>query len=816
MVGDLHGSQDRQHGQIGPAARRRRADDADAALAELFSTAYAGLPDSVGAPGRRAAVAGSGVALVVLGSYGRREPAPGSDLDLLLVHTESAAVVDTLAAALWYPLWDCGYRLDYAVRTVAQAVAEAGRDVRTAMGLLDARHVAGDPELTLTLRTSVRTDWRRHARRRLPELRAQVQARAARIGELAQLAEPDVKEAYGGLRDATTLRALVSSWLVDVPHQVVEPARLLLLDVRDALHEVTGRSTDRVLAEHAEDVATEMGLAADRDGLLQVVYGAGRDLAHASDAAWRRVGAQLGPGRPMRRRSGTAGPQLTSLAAGVGVLDGEVVLYPDATPERDPLLGLRAAVAAAQAGLPLTDAVCMRLARAGAPMPVPWPAEGRRLLCALLGSGQGLPDVWESLDRAGAVQRWLPEWAGVRMLPPRSAVHRYTVDRHLVQTCVQAAREQGRVRRPDLLVVAALVHDLGKARAFAGAEHSAAGATVAFEVARRWGFDEADAGTVELLVRHHLLLVRLATTRDVTDPATAAAVVGAVGAADTLDLLVALTVADARATGPLAASSWRLALVGALAGRVRAELAGAWTPPPDRPISAPPSHGGVGLRVVFDGVPEFGQPEPGAGSTPAPALGDSVPRLVIAVPDRAGALATVAGVLALDRLPVRQAIVHPGGEHGSAGLSEWLIGDSAELDPVLLRERIAVALRDDGRAVARRLARRDDPAPAHPTPVNTAAVNPAGPTVLTVPYASADATVLEVRASDRPGLLHQVCRALARLGADIRSAHVATLGAVAVDVFYVTDRDGHRFGADAAVALVAELTRELVGPPRSC
>jgi [protein-PII] uridylyltransferase len=287
-----------------------------------------------------------------------------------------------------------------------------------------------------------------------------------------------------------------------------------------------------------------------------------------------------------RRRQRTGGPLLLALDEGVGQHEGEVVLMPDARPERDAVLGLRAAAVAADRELVLSPAVCARLASSAADLPEPWPGEARRLLCALLGAGHGLLEVWEALDQAGYISRILPEWDAVRFRPPQSAIHRFTVDRHLLETCVEASAMVRDVRRPDLLLVAALLHDLGKAL---DGDHSVTGAGIAARVARRIGFSEADADTITLLVRQHLMLAQVATRRDLEDPMTVDMVVGIVRNTETLDLLEALTYADARAAGPAASSPWRMRLVGELCRRVRSELAGGgesmWT-------EAPPVQGG--------------------------------------------------------------------------------------------------------------------------------------------------------------------------------------------------------------------------------
>ena len=152
----------------------------------------------------------TGVALVAVGGYGRAELAPHSDLDVVLVSDEGVDLGE-LAERVWYPLWDSGSKLDHSVRTLPEMVAAAGGDLRVALGLLDLRHLAGDPNLTLRLRTTMLAHWRRQAREQLPALRELVRGRHELVGELAHLSVPDLKEAEGGLRDATVLKALVAT-----------------------------------------------------------------------------------------------------------------------------------------------------------------------------------------------------------------------------------------------------------------------------------------------------------------------------------------------------------------------------------------------------------------------------------------------------------------------------------------------------------------------------------------------------------------------------------------------------------------------------
>ena len=252
-----------------------------------------------------------GAALVAVGGYGRAELAPYSDLDVVLVADEGVELGE-VAERVWYPLWDSGSRLDHSVRSFPEMVATADADLKVALGLLDLRHLAGDPNLTLRLRATMLTGWRRRARTRLPELREMVRARHDLLGELAHLSVPDLKEAEGGLRDATALNALVASWLVDVPHADLERCRGALLNVRDVLHATAGRATDRIAPELWGELAEGLGL--DDDAAAQRhVRELGRRITHLSRLTWRRVDGVLA--RPGSTR-GVRRPVLDTLVPG--------------------------------------------------------------------------------------------------------------------------------------------------------------------------------------------------------------------------------------------------------------------------------------------------------------------------------------------------------------------------------------------------------------------------------------------------------------------------------------------------------------------
>ncbi|MFG2131992.1 [protein-PII] uridylyltransferase [Streptomyces sp. NPDC048751] len=777
-----------------------------AALAELTDEWLSGLFDA-GSEELR------GVSLVAVGGYGRGELSPRSDLDLLLLHDgQDPKAVAALADRLWYPVWDLGLALDHSVRTPAEARGTAGEDLKVQLGLLDARHLAGDLGLTAGLRTAVLADWRNQAPKRLPELQELCAERAERQGELQYLLEPDLKEARGGLRDATALRAVAASWLADAPREGLADARRRLLDVRDALHLTTGRATDRLALQEQDQVAAELGML-DADTLLRQVYEAARVISYASDVTWREVGRVL-RSRAVRPRlramlgAGKPAPERSPLAEGVVEQDGEVVLARAARPERDPVLPLRAAAAAAQAGLPLSLHAVRRMAAATRPLPTPWPAEAREQLVTLLGSGQPTIDVWEALEAEGLITRLLPDWERVRCRPQRNAVHLWTVDRHLIETAVRASEFTRRVSRPDLLLVAALLHDIGKG--WPG-DHSVAGEIIAKDVATRIGFDRADVTVVSSLVRHHLLLIETATRRDLEDPATVRSVAEAVGSQGTLELLHALTEADALATGPAAWSSWRGSLVADLVKRVSAVLAG---DDPEEPEDTAPTAEQERLAVEAHrtGGPVLAlraQTEPPSDGEPS---GDPEPlgvELLIAVPDQPGVLPAVAGVLAMHRLTVRTAELRSlglpdGVDEGSVLLLNWRVAAEYGSLPQAARLRADLVRALDGSLdIASRLAERDAAYPRRRGVVAPAAH------VKVASAASRLATVIEVRAQDAPGLLFRIGRALEDAAVHVRSAHVSTLGANAVDAFYVTGPKGDPLPADEAAGLARKLEETL-------
>jgi [protein-PII] uridylyltransferase len=740
---------------------------------EDFCRAYAAEADDwlSGVATRAVGESNRHLALLAVGGYGRASLCPYSDLDVVLVH-RGHRDIKSVADAIWYPVWDEGVHLDHSVRRPSEVLSAAADDVRVALGLLDARLVWGDPKVAEPLVEKARAAWRNSlGTRYLPDLQEQMEERHRGAGDVAFLLEPDLKESHGGLRDVNVLQAIsaYAPLLADYADLAsLESASALLTRVRVELHRIAGREQDRLLLQDQDQIAAALGFA-DADVLMAAVSEAGRQTAWVSDDVWRRRrlwDPTPPPRRHRLRRSeerpvGTAtervGPDMVDL-------DGEIALLSSAPVSEDASLAFRLAGVAAALDRPIAKGSLHRLADRMPPPGDPWAPEVLDALVQLLASGRPAIDKIESLDQHGLLVRIIPEWSAVRNKPQRNAYHTYTVDRHLLEAAALAAELTDRVERPDLLLVGALLHDIGKG--YPG-DHTKVGMDLVRTLATRMGFSPADVDILVDLVRHHLLLPDTALRRDLDDPTTVSNVARAIGNPVTLHLLGALTEADSRATGPSAWGAWKAGLVADLVARVDRELAG--EAPREGPVPIPQAYRALVEEVHTSGLPSVSL-EP--------------PRVVVAAPDRPGLLSAVAGALALNGMNVRAANVS--GEGGVAvEVFTVEVARGTWPDTARLREDLAAVL-SDPMAIAGRLSERGR---IYPTPRRSAAHVP-GADVKVDNEASESATVLEVRAPDEVGLLHGITRVLFEASLDVVSARVSTLGDLVVDAFYVRESTG--------------------------
>ncbi|MCI1241046.1 MAG: HD domain-containing protein [Bifidobacterium subtile] len=575
----------------GASKRKARTALAVSAIAQLWSEATGALPF---------AIPEQGVGLAAVGSLGRGQIGPSSDLDLVLIyepHALNDSQLNALADALWYPLWDSGLDLDHSVRTRQQCEGVTDHDLPAAMGWLDVRPIAGDAELITATAGSILERWRKAARKRLPELLESAQSRLDSFGRMAYLNQPDIKEARGGLRDTVLISALAASWLADRPHGNYDDAVERLLDVRDCIHLAAAKDTDLMLTQYQPAIAQTLGLAdptlpederATRsiDDLQMLLARIGRQIAFSWELTSSRAKHALTHERPrfaffqlLNPRSGgkREAPVFRTLAPGVVEHENEVALAVGAKPAKHADLPLRVAVAAAQAKLPINPLTLRNLKHC----PVrdrDWSIEERTLLIRLLGAGDVLPRVWEELDFINIPGHWIPEWLGVRNRPSASAAHRYTIDQHMIEVVSRLGRVAPDGRRYDdaryaALLLAGLLHDIGKRPGVP--DHAIEGARHVPVILRRLGFSEDIVRIATLLVREHLTLSEFATGRDPEDPAVAEELAARVDHDPlTLDMLFDLTRADGSSLGATANeaitkkygwSRWRESLVRTMA-----------------------------------------------------------------------------------------------------------------------------------------------------------------------------------------------------------------------------------------------------------
>jgi [protein-PII] uridylyltransferase len=752
--------------------RRDRSNESDRFLSQLFHKAIQDLGE---------AEMGKEIALAAVGGYGRGELSPGSDLDILFIHSGrvSSEKLKALVNEVLYPLWDTK-SVDHSVRTRSETRDAATSDLRVATGLLDIRLITGNADLVANVQSDALELWRKNAKEKLQDLHKSLQERHTRAGELAYLLEPDLKEARGGLRDIQALRAIALSGAVTVPLEKISWAESTLNNVRESLHIASGRGKDRLLFQEQDKVADLLKYA-DADAMMGDVARAARSVDYLLDYTWHTLEhkGKDGLGRILKR------PRVATVAKNVSASNREIVIDPFTSFNEDPVVGLRAAATAAQLGLPLSLDTCTELSEAlkkgEGMLSNPWPREARELLIALIGAGEAMVGIFEILDQEEIIFHWIPEWMSVRSLPQRNALHRHTVDRHMVETAVHAAALTRKVQRPDLLLFAALFHDIGKGTQ---EDHSERGVRLIEPIAQRIGFDAKDIEVLKNLVLHHLLLSSTATRRDLDDPATIASVVSVIPDVNTLELLHALSIADGEATGSAGWSEWKATLVNDLVQRVKRAMAGA-------EVAQQPEVSQEQIAQAEKGVLRVTLEEHSSGYA-----------VEVISPDKPGLLSIVAGVFNISRLDVKSARTKT---LGNSAVMYWIVTPephAPEITDTKLHELIAAALVDSKDVEEKLFARAAAYASIPTIPVPD-------PEVEIFTDAATDATVIEVRSHDRPGLLFRIGAAITQSKIDIRSAIVTTLGAEAIDTLYVTELTGGPLSTERANEVASHLKQAL-------
>jgi len=737
-------------GESGLAAVRRLSEAADQAVGAVWSS----LPST------------AGTALLAVGEYGRRAPAPGSPLELMLLRAPRATEPDPSPGVAFEQLWPSGLETEYRTYGTDEATSLAAGDTQALLSFLDARFLAGNEQLY--------QDWMKevlfaqgnppdHFLKRLAEA---PQSRHLRLDDATSGLEPDLMQGKGGLWDLAAI-----GWIEKVagPQELaVEQDRLdhaaeVLHSVRCRLHWFTGRPSDAFEVHYQQPVAEALAGAdhsAGRDvDLMRDLYAGCRDIAFALDCL-------VVP--PKKRGEDLAAAFRQGLGQGAGRWDPEAL-----------------------------DAF-IQILEAG--------DLGRLAL--------------RSLDVTGDLARAIPNWEQIRCLPQRNIYHRFTVDVHSIETAVAV---HGLKNSPDEkirsiaseifedggrpLLLGAFYHDIGKG---SGGDHSLAGRRLAEEAMEHMGIEGEVASEAAWLVANHLMLTEAATKRDIGDEAMVEELADKVAVQRRLKMLYLLSRADAEATGPDAWSTWKATLVARLFERVGHILDHGRLGAPnaaqiihDKTEEIKSAFGGYPhLEQLLAGMPRewlVSQPssalinqtrlmlefQPDAEMTLSPVVdrGAGIWEVTVVARDRPGLFSKISGALALHDLNILGAEVYTNRE----GIALEAMRLEARGDE---EHRFEHVTEDALKALHGRLAieaRLAEKIAMHPSLPSKGKQEPTK--VLVDNDASDFYTVIEVHAEDRIGRLFAITRSVAELDVDIHLAKVSTYGHDIIDTFYVTDVD---------------------------
>lgn len=836
---------------------------------------WASILDSLADEQRRAA---AGITLVAHGGYGRQEMAPFSDIDLMLLHDGRAERIVTEAAArLVQDLFDAGLQVGQSVRTAAEAVRLARGDATILTTLLDARAVAGPAAAVNQLAVRLRRMVQRGRRQQLTQLIEARQEEADRYGETVALLEPNVKRSPGGLRDIQLAHWLglilfgADSWdrlvaaggITAADATVLQDGARFLTGIRLDLHLAAGRAADELTRDRQALIAQARHYE-PRGGLLGVERFM-REYIHHTRGVKRVADAMVTAARG--GGTGLASQLLGHVVDGLfRVGPGSVAVLPgrSAMVGGDPVLTIRLLWLGLLHGLPL-DAGSWESVRAVAvegssaagddESSPPPSAEARAAFLALLTPPPaarvqwqtGLADLLHRLHDAGLLERFIPGFAHARDLPQFNNYHKYTIDEHSILTlgrCLDLQSGEGwldrvwqQVGRPRPLLLAALMHDLGKG--YPG-DHSVVGADMARDACARLGLPAEESTIVEFLVRNHLVMAHLAFRRDVGDDSLVAGFARQVGSPGVLRLLTLLTAADVTAVGPGTWTTWKADLLRDLYDRTLHVLSG----------EAPAEQAArdrAAVERMLDGRPVDDPVRRRFASLPAASVRGANPARVVEElgrlcrlpsegafaivrwqPENATVLITVgtearfaAGVfhrvtaaLAAERLEILAADIHTLADGDVLDRFTVRDPDFAGQPPGDRLGEIATAIRE--------AARRLDAVPFRPQWNPFAPqVRPAVQEPVRVAFdaeSSRQATIVEVFAHDSPGLLSRLAGVIAEAGLSVQAARIGTYRDQVVDVFHVTDAAGRKVDdaamLDRLARAIERAAEPITGPGR--
>lgn len=798
--------------------------------------------------------AGEQIAVVATGGYGRGTLAPGSDIDLLfLLPYKQTAWGESVVEAILYVLWDLKLKVGHATRSVAECLREGRADMTIRTALLEARFLFGERALFDELAARFDAEVVQGTAAEFVEAKLRERdARVAKSGASRYLVEPNVKDGKGGLRDLNTLfwiakytfRVTETEDLVGAGLFTPEELRLFerceefLWRVRCHVHFATGRAEERLSFGLQPRIAERLGYA-PRGGLTAVerfmksYFLIAKDVGDLTAIVCAEMEARHTKRPPVlnrwfgRFRERFRAPDLES--DDFRLDNGRLGVSREDAFERDPVNLIRLFWLSDRHDLaihPDASRLATRSLSLIGPL-VRVDREANRLFLDLLTSQNAPETVLRHMNETGVLGRFVPDFGRIVAMMQFNMYHHFTVDEHLIRSLGVLAKIEsgeakdehplahriiGSIRNRRALTVAVFLHDIAKGRK---EDHSIAGAAVARKLGPRFGLDAAETATVAWLVEHHLLMSMTAQSRDLSDPKTIETFAGVVQSLERLKLLLVLTIADIKAVGPGVWTAWKATLLRTLYYETEVVLSGGhseiartdrvrliqmrlreqladWTAEEFDDYAArhyPPYWLKVdAVRQVRNA--RFMREAVAEGRTVATRCETDASRgiteLTVYSPDHPRLLAILTGACAA-----------AGGNIVDAQI--FTTADGFVLDTIVLSRafdqdedemrraaRIASAIE---RALKGEIRIADLVADRHPRKDRPRTFQVA-PDLSIDNALSARETVLEISGLDRPGLLYELTTALSRLNLNITSAHVATFGERAVDVFYVTDLTG--------------------------
>ncbi|MCJ2087839.1 [protein-PII] uridylyltransferase [Methylobacterium sp. E-005] len=786
---------------------------------------------------------------------GTMAPGSDIDLLFLLPYKQTAWS-ESVVEAMLYVLWDLKLKVGHATRSVEECLREARADMTIRTALLEARFLFGSRTLFEELVTRFDMELVVGSAAEFVEAKLRERdLRVSKAGSSRYLVEPNVKDGKGGLRDLNTLfwiakytyrvrdqAELVSAGLfTPEEYALFERCEEFLWRVRCHMHFVTKRAEERLSFGLQPRIAERFGYEA-RGGLsgverfMKAYFRFAKDVGDLTAIVCAELEARHAKRTPVLDRwIGRFRDRFraTAMEAEDFWIDhGRVNLRAEDAFERDPVNLIRLFWLADRHNLAIhPDA--KRLANRSLRLINPslrGDPDANRLFLDLLTSRNAPEEALREMNEAGVLGRFIPDFGRIVAMMQFNMYHHFTVDEHLLRTVgVLADIESGRnqetyplvsrlahtIHNRTALYVAILLHDIAKGRP---EDHSIAGAAIAEKLCPRFGLNQAETETVCWLVEHHLLMSMTAQSRDLSDAKTIERFAASVQSLERLKLLTILTVADITAVGPGVWTAWKGTLIRTLYDETEVYLSGGhseiartdrvrlvqmglrerlpgWS---SEEFDAYASRHGQAYWLKVDGVRQlknalFLREALSDGRTSAtdfaldPVRG--VTEITIYSPDHPRLLAIVTGACAAAGSNIVDAQIFTTTD--GFALDTIVISRAFERDEDELRrtKRITASIE---RALKGEIRIADLMADKHPPTTTRAKTFPVPPDVIIDNALSSRETVVEVTGLDRPGLLYELTTAFGRLSLNITSAHVATFGERAVDVFYVTDLTGTR------------------------